>query len=274
VSEAFKPLGEEYRRVLSAGLAGGWVDRYENQGKRSGAFSGGGYVGPPYILLNYKEDVIDHVFTLAHEAGHSMHTFYSARQQPFQDYRYTIFVAEVASTFNEQLLNHYLLERAQDKLSQAFLINREIDEIRGTLIRQAMFAEFEKIIHAIAERGEPLTLERLCAEYRALLDLYLGPGLTIDKPLELECFRIPHFYSAFYVYKYATGLAAAIALSEKVLHGGPKERDRYLAFLRSGGSKYPLEQLRHAGVDMEKPEPVAAAMQRFKGLVDKLETLV
>ena len=274
VSEAFKPLGEEYRRVLSAGLAGGWVDRYENQGKRSGAFSGGGYVGPPYILLNYKEDVIDHVFTLAHEAGHSMHTFYSARQQPFQDYRYTIFVAEVASTFNEQLLNHYLLERAQDKLSQAFLINREIDEIRGTLIRQAMFAEFEKIIHAIAERGEPLTLERLRAEYRALLDLYLGPGLTIDKPLELECFRIPHFYSAFYVYKYATGLAAAIALSEKVLHGGPKERERYLAFLRSGGSKYPLEQLRHAGVDMEKPEPVAAAMQRFKGLVDKLETLV
>ena len=274
VSEAFKPLGEEYRRVLSAGLAGGWVDRYENHGKRSGAFSGGGYVGPPYILLNYKEDVIDHVFTLAHEAGHSMHTFYSARQQPFQDYRYTIFVAEVASTFNEQILNHYLLERARDKPSQAFLINREIDEIRGTLIRQTMFAEFEKVIHAIAERGEPLTLERLRAEYRALLDLYFGPGLTIDMPLELECFRIPHFYSAFYVYKYATGLAAAIALSEKVLHGGPKEREQYLAFLRSGGSKYPLEQLRDAGVDMEKPEPVAAAMQRFKGLVDKLETLV
>jgi len=274
VCEALKPLGEEYRHVLSAGLAGRWVDRYENQGKRSGAFSGGGYVGPPYILLNHKEDVIDHVFTLAHEAGHSMHTFYSARRQPFQDYRYSIFVAEVASTFNEQLLNHYLLEQAQGKAARAFLINREIDEIRGTLIRQTMFAEFEKTIHAIAERGEPLTLDRIQAEYRSLLDLYFGPALTMDKALEIESFRIPHFYSAFYVYKYATGLAAAIALSEKVLQGEPAARNRYLAFLQSGGSKYPLDLLRDAGVDMEKPGPVSTAMERFKELVDTLETLV
>jgi len=274
VCDAFAPLGDEYCRTLEAGLTGRWVDRYENQGKRSGAFSGGGYAGPPYILLNYKDDIIDHVFTLAHEAGHSMHTYYSARHQPFQDYHYSIFVAEVASTFNEQLLNHYLIGRAKDKLSRAFLINREIDEIRGTLVRQTMFAEFEKITHAAAEAGEPLTLEYLRAAYRGLLDAYFGPEFTVDKALELECFRIPHFYSAFYVYKYATGLAAAIALSERVLHGGAKDRDRYLAFLRTGGSKYPLDALRDAGVDLVKPEPVAAAMSRFKELVDELEHLV
>lgn len=274
VCEAFRPLGEEYCRTLNAGLTDRWVDRYESQGKRSGAFSGGGHAGPPYILLNYKDDVMDQVFTLAHEAGHSMHTHYSARCQPFQDYHYSIFVAEVASTFNEELLNHYLLERAKDKPSRAFLINREIDEIRGTLIRQTMFAEFEKVIHAAAECGDPLTLEFLRDEYADLLDLYFGQEFEIDDSLELECVRIPHFYSAFYVYKYATGLAAAIALSEQVLHGGPKDRDRYLDFLRSGGSKYPLDALRDAGVDMEKPKPVATAMQRFKDLVDELEDLI
>lgn len=271
---ALAPLGAKYVRALEAGLRDRWVDRYENQGKRSGAFSGGGYSGPPYMLLNYKEDVVDHVFTLAHEAGHSMHTYYSARHQPFQDYRYSIFVAEVASTFNEQLLNTYLLNQATDKRMRAFLLNREIDELRGTLIRQAMFAEFEKIIHAIAENGEPLTLERFRAEYRALLDRYFGPGFTIDEALSLECFRIPHFYSAFYVYKYATGLSAAIALSEQVLNGGERERSRHLNFLKSGGSKYPLDLLREAGVDMETPEPVAAAMNRFKRLVDELEELI
>ena len=275
VCAALAPLGDDYCRTLEAGLATGrWVDRYENQGKRSGAFSSGGYAGPPYILMNYKDDVLDHVFTLAHEAGHSMHTYSSARHQPFQNYHYTIFVAEVASTFNEQLLNHYLLSHAKDKLSRAFLLNREIDEIRGTLVRQTMFAEFEKIIHGAAEAGEPLTLEYLRAVYRGLLDAYFGPKFTVDTALELECFRIPHFYNAFYVYKYATGLAAAIALSEQVLHGGAKERDRYLAFLRSGGSKFPLDTLRDAGVDLEKPEPVAAAMLRFKELVDELDELV
>lgn len=271
---ALAPLGEEYCQALSKGLRGRWVDRYENQGKRSGAFSAGGYSGPPYILLNYKDDVIDNVFTLAHEAGHSMHTYYSARKQPFQDYQYTIFVAEVASTFNEELLNHYLVDGAKDKKTRAFLINRELDEIRGTLIRQTMFAEFEKIIHVIAESGEPLTLDRFRAEYRQLLEAYFGRKFALDDELTLECFRIPHFYSAFYVYKYATGLSAAVALSEKVLHGGSRERDQYLAFLQSGGSKYPLDLLRDAGVDMETPEPVNMAMERFGRLVDELEKLL
>jgi len=274
ICAALEPLGADYCRTLEAGLRGRWVDRYENQGKRSGAFSSGGYSGPPYILMNYQDEVVDHVFTLAHEAGHSMHTHYSAKCQLFQDYHYTIFVAEVASTFNEQLLNRYFLDRAKDKQMRAFLINREIDEIRGTLIRQTMFAEFEKIIHAAAERGEPLTLERLQAEYHNLLTLYFGPRFTVDEALSLECFRIPHFYSAFYVYKYATGISAAIALARQVIEGGPKDRERYLSFLKSGGSKYPLDLLRRAGVNMETPEPVAAAMDRFKQLVEELEKLV
>jgi len=274
VCEALAPLGGEYVRVLEEGLLRKrWADRYENEGKQSGAFSSGSYDGPPYILMNYKEEVLDHVFTLAHEAGHSMHSYLSAKNQTFQDYRYSIFVAEVASTFNEQLLNAHLLGQAQDSETRAYLLNREIDEIRGTLVRQTMFAEFERNIHAITEAGEPLTLERFRAEYRALLDLYFGPDTVIDEALTLECFRIPHFYSAFYVYKYATGLSAAIALSRTVLKGGQADRDRYLAFLISGGSKYPLVQLRAAGVDLAKPAPVNDAMAHFKALVDELEAL-
>lgn len=275
VCDALEPLGGDYVKVLGAGLNGGrWADRYENKGKRSGAFSSGGYIGPPYLLMNYRADTIDSMFTLAHEAGHSMHTYYSAKHQPFQYYGYTIFVAEVASTFNEQLLNKYLLDRAKDRKSRAFLVNKEIDEIRGTLVRQTMFAEYEKVLHAIAEGGEPLTLERLRAEYRKLLDLYFGPRFTVDEALSLEGLRIPHFYHAFYVYKYATGISAAIALSQRVLNGGASERDQYLNFLKSGGSKFPLDLLRDAGVDMERPEPVATAMKRFATLVDELEELV
>lgn len=275
VCEAVKPLGASYCKALHEGMSNGrWVDRYENKGKRSGAFSAGGFEGPPYMMMNYKEDVIDSVFTLAHEAGHSMHTYYSARNQPYQYYGYTIFVAEVASTFNEQLLNGYLMDRAKSKKRRAFLINREIDEIRGTIIRQTMFAEYEKIIHAIAEAGEPLTVDRLRSEYRTLLEAYFGPKFVIDDVLSLEGMRIPHFYRAFYVYKYATGLSAAIALSQAVLKEGKPARDRYLNFLKSGGSKYPLDLLRDAGVDLEKPAPVQAAMARFKELVDELETLV
>ncbi|MFA6239297.1 MAG: oligoendopeptidase F [Candidatus Hydrogenedentales bacterium] len=274
ILDSLEPLGAEYGKALEKGLNGRWVDRYENKGKRSGAFSSGAYIGPPYILMNYRDDVMDSMFTLAHEAGHSMHTYFSARNQPYQYYNYTIFVAEVASTFNEQLLGKHLFERAKDKRTRAFLINKEIDEIRGTIIRQTMFAEYEKIIHAIAESGEPLTLERLRAEYRALLDLYFGPKFALDEELSLEGLRIPHFYSAFYVYKYATGLSAAIALSQRVLNGGKAERDAYLRFLSSGGSKFPLDLLRDAGVDMERPEPVATAMARFKSLVDELEALI
>lgn len=275
ICEAVAPLGDAYVKVLHEGLHNGrWVDRYENQGKRSGAFSYGAYKMPPYILMNYKADVLDSMFTLAHEAGHSMHSHYSSAAQPFQYSHYTIFVAEVASTFNEQLLGKYLIERAKTKAERARLINKEIDEIRGTIVRQTMFAEYEKIIHAIAEAGEPLTLDRLRAEYRGLLELYFGPDFAIDPVLDLEGLRIPHFYSAFYVYKYATGLSAAIALSRAVLAGGTKERDRYLSFLKSGGSDYPLEQLRSAGVDLETPGPVASAMARFKELVEELGELV
>lgn len=274
ILDSLEPLGREYCKALEKGLAGRWVDRYENKGKRSGAFSSGAYIGPPYILMNYRDDVMDSMFTLAHEAGHSMHTYFSARTQPYQYYNYTIFVAEVASTFNEQLLGKHLFERAKDKRTRAFLINKEIDEIRGTIIRQTMFAEYEKVIHAIAEGGEPLTLERLRAEYRTLLEAYFGPRFSLDDALSLEGLRIPHFYSAFYVYKYATGLSAAIALSQRVLTGGKAERDAYLRFLSSGGSKFPLDLLRDAGVDMESPEPVATAMARFKTLVDELEDVL
>ena len=275
VCHAVAPLGADYASTLREGLIKSrWVDRYENKGKRSGAFSAGGFSGPPYILMNYKPQMLDSMFTLAHEAGHSMHTYYSARNQPFQYYNYTIFVAEVASTFNEQLLSKYLLERAKDNTVRAQLICREIDEIRGTIVRQTMFAEFESVIHAIAERGEPLTLDRLRKEYRALLEAYFGPGFVIDDALDLEGMRIPHFYHAFYVYKYATGLSAAIALSQAVLNGGAAERDRYLNFLKGGCSKYPLDLLRDAGVDLSKPAPVQAAMKRFAELLDELETLI
>jgi oligoendopeptidase F len=275
ICEALEPLGSAYVKTLEKGLTKGrWVDRYENEGKRSGAFSAGGYKGPPYILMNYKPNTLNGIFTLAHEAGHSMHTHYSAANQPFQNYNYTIFVAEVASTFNEQLLGKYLRERAKSKKMQAYLITKELEEIRGTLIRQTMFAEYEKIIHAIAEAGEPLTAERLQGEYASLLELYFGPDFAMDEPLSLEGLRIPHFYRAFYVYKYATGISASIALADRVLNGGKKELNAYMGFLKAGGSKFPLDILRGAGVDLEQPVAVEAAMARFNGLVDELEGLV
>src|SRR5438045_3684079 len=224
--------------------------------------------------MNYQPDVLDDVFTLTHEAGHSMHSYYSAKSQPYQYYGYTIFVAEVASTFNEQLLARHLMDRAKDKKERAYLINRQIDAIRGTIIRQTMFAEFEKSIHALVQAGEPLTVEALRKEYRKLLDVYFGPEFSIDPELELECLRIPHFYRAFYVYKYATGLSAAIALSERVAGGGRRELDDYLGFLKGGCSKWPLDLLRDAGVDMETGEPVNAAMAYFERLVGELEELL
>lgn len=275
ISAALEPLGVEYVRVMSDGLLHQrWVDRYENQGKRSGAFSYGTYKCPPYILMNYKDDVMDSMFTLAHEAGHSMHSHYSAKHQPYQYSHYTIFVAEVASTFNEQLLSKHLLDQADDPKTRARLIHREIDEIRGTIIRQTMFAEFEQAIHEIAESGGALTLDTLREVYRGLLSDYFGPGFVVDDVLELECLRIPHFYNAFYVYKYATGLSASIALSQAVLEGKPGACDRYLRFLRSGGSKFPLDQLREAGVDLAKPEPVAQAMAHFGARVKELDGLL
>ena len=275
VIDALCPLGDEYCRTLREGLTTArWSDRYPNAGKQSGAFSYGTFDGAPYIMMNYQPDVLDHVFTLAHEAGHSMHSWYSARSQPFQYYGYTIFVAEVASTFNEQLLARHMMKRAKSDAERAYLINRQLDGMRGTIVRQTMFGEFEKVIHALVEAGEPLTVDTLRREYRQLLDLYFGPDFVIDPELELECLRIPHFYRAFYVYKYATGLSAAIALSERVANGGKQELDDYLGFLRGGCSKWPLDLLRDAGVDMERPEPVDTALAYFGRLVGELEELL
>jgi len=203
-----------------------------------------------------------------------MHSYYSASSQPFQYYNYTIFVAEVASTFNEQLLSRHLMQQAKTDAERAYLINRDIDAIRGTIIRQTMFAEFEKVIHALAEAGEPLTIDCFKSEYGKLLEAYFGPDFVIDEQLNLECLRIPHFYRAFYVYKYATGLSAAIALSERVLGGGQQELNDYLSFLKGGCSKYPLDLLRDAGVDMTKPEPVQTALDRFESLVEELDELL
>jgi oligoendopeptidase F len=203
-----------------------------------------------------------------------MHTWYSQRAQAFQDYHYPIFLAEVASTFNEELLTHYLLENTEDPRMRAYIINRQIDDIRGTLYRQTMFATFEKIVHGLEEAGEPLTLKTFRAEYRKLLEIWHGPGMVIDEVLELECLRIPHFYSAFYVYKYATGISAATALSSQVLTGGEPALKRYLGFLQSGGSKYPLETLAQAGVDMTTPVPIQAALNLFKQRVAELKELI
>jgi oligoendopeptidase F len=274
VLAALQPLGEEYVESLGAGLRGRWCDRYETKGKRSGAFSSGSYGASPYILMNYKRDVFSDVYTLGHEAGHSMHTWFAQRAQLYQDADYPIFLAEVASTFNEELLTYHLLEQTDDPRMRAYIINRQIDDIRGTLFRQTMFAEFEKVIHAIEERGEALTLDVFKSEYRKLIEAYFGRGVVPDPELDLECLRIPQFYSAFYVYKYATGVSAAIALAERVLGGVPGAVDAYLGFLKSGGSKFPLETLQAAGVDMRTSAPVESTLRLFDRRLGELEALL
>lgn len=273
ISEAVRPLGDEYRNTLVKGLTEDrWVDRYENKGKRSGAFSAGGYIGNPYILTNYEEDVLDSVFTLIHEGGHSMHTWYSVRNNPYMCYNYSIFEAETASTFNECLLADYLMKNS-DNDEKAYIIGKRLDDIVATLFRQTMFAEFELIIHEKAERREPVTLDTHRNEYRKLLEAYFGHMMIFEDVSDLEGLRIPHFYTAFYCYKYATGISAAIALSERVLSGGEKERNEYLSFLSSGGSKYPIESLKKAGVDMSTPEPVKKAAEYFGKLLDEFKSI-
>ena len=269
--QALRPLGDNYLKVLQAGLLGEWVDRYENRGKRSGAYSAGCYDSPPYILLNYEDRNINSVYTLLHEGGHSMHSFYANKHQLFVDHDYTIFVAEVASTFNEILLSRYLLEHYRnDPFRTAYILNREIDNIRATLFRQTMFAEFEKITHSTVEANDPLTLDVITHAYRNLLEDYFGDTMVLDPELSLECMRIPHFYSAFYVYKYATGISAAIALADKVVNEGEPASDAYLNFLKLGGSKFPLDELIDAGVDMRSPDPIQRAIHYFADLVDRL----
>lgn len=273
VIAALAPLGGEYCSVLEEGLRHKrWSDRYESKGKRSGAFSSSSYGNPPFILMNYKEDVFSDIYTLAHEGGHSMHTWYSQNNQAFQDYDYPIFLAEVASTFNEELLTHHLLETTSDPNMRAYLINRQIDDIRGTVYRQTMFAEFEKLTHEMEEAGEALTLESFKAVYRGLLETYFGQDFTLDTELDLECLRIPHFYSAFYVYKYATGISAAVSLSQQVLT--TKNTEPYLGFLKSGSSRFPLPTLAAAGVDMSSPEPIEKTLALFARRVGELEGLL
>ena len=274
VAEAVSPLGSEYSDTLLNGLKSGWVDKYENKGKRSGAFSAGSYHGEPFILMNYQDDVLRDVFTLAHEAGHSMHSWYSTKSNPFPHYQYTIFEAEVASTFNEQLLFEYLFGRTEDPNMKAYLLNKQIDDILATLYRQTMFAEYELLAHELVESGQPLTVDRLRSEYRSLLEAYFGPKTAIHESADIEGLRIPHFYNAFYVYKYATGISAAISLSQRVLQGGTKEREDYFGFLRSGGSSFPIESLKKAGVDMAEPEPIVRALKLFSSYVDQLSEIL
>ncbi len=275
IAKALLPLGNEYVNTLKAGLLEQrWVDRYENKGKRSGAFSSGTYTSKPYILLNYKEDVLRDLFTLAHEGGHSMHSYYSAKNNPYFQYEYTIFEAEVASTFNEQLVAKYLLDHATDETMKAYIIGKQIDDIVATLYRQTMFAEFEMIIHGKAEQNVPITLDLLRLTYRSLLEQYFGSAVQFTELSDLEGLRIPHFYSPFYVYKYATGLSASIALSERVLNNGEPERLQYLRFLASGGSQFPIDSLKKAGVDMTTEKPVSDALATFSRLLDEFENLL
>ena len=270
---ALSPLGKEYTDRLCNGLLNGWVDRYENVGKRSGAFSSGNYIGDPYILLNYDANDIRDVFTMAHEGGHSMHSWYSVHNNPFLSYDYTIFEAEVASTFNEELVFEYLLKNAKTEDEKKYLLSMRADDILATLYRQTMFAEFELKAHEYVENGTPLTAELLRKTYRELLELYFGPEMHFESNSDMEGLRIPHFYSAFYVYKYATGISAALALAKRVTSGGDKEREDYFAFLKSGGSRYPIESLKVAGVDMESTEPVQKACDTFREIVQQLKKM-
>ncbi len=272
ITKALAPLGDEYVTTIKAGLQGGWADRYENKGKRSGAFSAGSFSGDPYILMNYKSDVIRDVFTLVHEGGHSMHSHYAAASNPFMHYNYTIFEAEVASTFNEALLFDYMTKTAKSEDLKTYLLASRVDDILATLFRQTMFAEYEHKAHAMLESGEPLTVDALRSEYRKLLTKYFGPEMVFEDVSDLEGLRIPHFYNSYYVSKYATGVSASIALSRKVLSGETGATENYYKFLRSGGSRFPIESLKVAGVDMSSPEPVKAACAEFARLCSELKT--
>lgn len=273
MQEGLAPLGEEYLAQVDRGTKDGWIDVYENQGKTSGAYSFGAYDSKPYILLNYTDTLKD-VFTIVHEMGHSMHSYYTRKTQPFAYGDHSIFTAEVASTVNESLLMHHLLDSEKDTEMRKYLINYYIEEFRTTLFRQTMFAEFEMLTHKEIENGGVLTADRLCDVYDELNKQYFGPALSEDEYIKYEWARIPHFYNAFYVYQYATGYSAATAISARILAEGEPARKAYIEFLKSGSSDYPVELLKLAGVDMSSPEPIRMAMETFKGLVDELEKLL
>ncbi|MGI6067047.1 MAG: oligoendopeptidase F [Bacillota bacterium] len=273
VRQGLAVLGDRYVNDLENGLNSGWVDVMENKGKTSGAYSSGAYGTNPYVLLNYQNN-LDNVFTLAHEMGHSLHSYYSWRTQPYIYAYYKIFVAEVASTVNETLLTKYLLNNAPDEQQKMYIINHYLEGFRGTVFRQTMFAEFEKIIHEKAEKGEPLTTDTLCEIYYQLNKDYFGPEMVLDEEIALEWARIPHFYNAFYVYKYATGFSAASALSQAILGEGTPAVKRYLEFLAAGSSDYPVNLLKRAGVDMTTPEPVERALKVFEEMLGEMEKLV
>lgn len=270
ILKALKPLGEEYLSIVKRAFNERWIDVYENEGKQGGAYSWGSYDSSPYILMSYKDD-LNSLFTLIHELGHSMHSYYSKHSQEYLYSSYKIFVAEVASTLNELLLVNYLLENSSSKEERIYLLNYYLEQFRTTVYRQTMFAEFEKITHERVEAGEPLTAKEFTDIYYDLNKKYYGKSCIVDEEIGLEWARIPHFYSNFYVYKYATGFSAASALSEKILNEGKSAVEKYIEFLKSGGSDYPLNQLRAAGVDMEKKESIEKALDVFKELVEELE---
>ena len=273
IKKALAPLKEEYLEGMEEGFSSRWIDISENRGKKSGAYSGGAYDTKPYILLNY-QDTLDNVFTTAHEMGHSMHSFFSRKNQPYVYGNYSIFVAEVASTANEALLLDYMLNNVANKKEKLYLLNYYLESFRKTVFRQAMFAEFELIIHEHLENGGALTADYLCETYKKLNELYYGPSVVVDDEIAIEWARIPHFYYNFYVFQYATGYSAAVALSQKILKEGDGAVESYMNFLKSGSSDYPINVLKKAGVDMTTEEPVNNAMDLFKRLVEEFDKLI
>ena len=273
VGKALAPLGAAYGEIMAEGLSSGWIDVFENRAKTSGAYSWGPYGVHPYILMNYQNN-LNSVFTLAHELGHGMHSYYANLAQPYIYAHYKIFTAEVASTVNETLLMNYLLSEEKEQNRQLYLLNHYLEEFRGTVFRQTMFAEFEQIVHEKAEAGAALTPGLLSEVYRSLNLDYYGPGLVVDQEIDIEWARIPHFYNAFYVYKYATGFSAATALAKQILTEGEPAVKRYIGFLQAGGSGYPLDLLKTAGVDMAGPQPIQAALDLFTELLNRMETIV
>ncbi len=273
VTDGLAPLGEEYLQILQEGFSGGWIDVYENVGKRGGAYSWGAYPGHPYVLLNHSDN-INSMFTVAHEMGHALHSYLTWRKQPYHYGGHKIFVAEVASTVNESLLMQHLLKNVTDSKKELYLLNYHMEQFRGTLFRQTMFAEFEKITHEMVENGQPLNCDILNRIYHDLNRTYYGSDIEIDSEIDIEWARIPHFYNAFYVYQYATGYSAAITLSEKILQEGGRAVQDYLSFLEKGNSEYSIDLLKGAGVDMTSSQPVEKAMQVFESLLDKMESLI